>query len=82
MFEGHAGLSLQADDTGEGAVRRALAPAISHQVQYHTDLHQKSLISIITCPEASGILAVLLTLQIRTMCGWAGYSKVRFSAPI
>lgn len=24
MFEGHAGLSLQADDTGEGAVRRAL----------------------------------------------------------
>lgn len=43
-----------------------------------TALHQKSSISIITCPEASGILAVLLTLQIRTMCGWAGYSKVRF----
>ena len=34
MFEGHAGLSLQADDTGEGAVRRALAPAISHQVSH------------------------------------------------
>ena len=42
-----------------------------------TALHQKSSISIITGPEASGILAVLLTLQIRTMCGWAGYSKVR-----